>query len=52
VNITSAANPDGQLRGQILPVPEPSAFALLVSGAALALWFRRRSGQRNAAYEN
>jgi len=29
VEITSFTMPDGQLRGQILPVPEPSAMALL-----------------------
>ena len=41
-NITSAAEPGGQLRGQILPVPEPSSFALLVAGAGLAILIRRR----------
>ncbi len=45
VNITSAANPDGQLRGQILPVPEPSVLALLGSGAVLASVLRRRFRQ-------
>jgi len=52
VNITSAANPDGQLRGQILPVPEPSAFALLLSGAGLALFAMKRKAQRKTTYEN
>jgi len=42
-NITSAGQPDGQLRGQILPVPEPSAFALLLAGAGLAMFIRRRN---------
>src|SRR6266852_2610824 len=41
-NITSAANPGGQVRGQILPVPEPSALALLLSGAGVALFATRR----------
>jgi len=36
VNITSFQLPDGQLRGQILPVPEPSMPALLGLGAGLA----------------
>ena len=36
VNITSFQLPDGQLRGQILPVPEPSTPALLGLGAELA----------------
>jgi len=52
VNITSAANPDGQLRGQILPVPEPSALALLLSGAGLALFAMRRKLHRKATHEN
>jgi len=41
VNVTSAAYPDGQLRGQILPVPEPSALALLGLGAVLTRAFCR-----------
>jgi hypothetical protein len=44
-NLTSAANPDGQVRGQILPVPEPSAFALLLSGAGLAFFAMKRKAQ-------
>lgn len=32
VHITSFERPEGQLRGQILPVPEPSALALLIMG--------------------
>jgi CHRD domain-containing protein/PEP-CTERM motif-containing protein len=41
VNVTSAAMPAGQLRGQITPVPEPSVWALLC-GAGVALWGWRR----------
>ena len=42
VEITSFTMPDGQLRGQILPVPEPSALTLLSLGAVLALVFCRQ----------
>jgi hypothetical protein len=42
VDITSAAYPNGEIRGQILPVPEPSGFALLCLGG-LALWLSARS---------
>lgn len=44
VEITSAAYPNGEIRGQIVPVPEPSVFALLcLSG--LALWVFAQSRQ-------
>src|SRR5207249_7212183 len=37
VNVTSSTMPDGQLRGQILPVPEPSTIGLFgLAGAILA----------------
>ena len=43
VNIASGPQLDGQLRGQILPVPEPSTVALLGLGAAgLAFLGRKR----------
>jgi len=43
VNVTSAMLPNGQLRGQMLPVPEPSTLPLLVVGVAgLALLRRKR----------
>jgi hypothetical protein len=45
VNVTSASNPDGQVRGQIQPVPERSAFALLVAGAGMALFALKRKAQ-------
>ena len=44
VNVTSGAFPDGEIRGQILAVPEPTTFALLALGAGTGwLWLRRRS---------
>jgi hypothetical protein len=42
VNIHSAFRPGGEIRGQILPVPEPTTAALLTTGAAVLL--RRRRG--------
>jgi len=45
VNITTVNFPAGEVRGQIVPVPEPSALALLGVGAGLfALRFRKRRG--------
>jgi|SRR6266481_3119985 len=45
VDITSETMPGGQLRGQILPVPEPSSLALLVAGAGLASFAMRRKAR-------
>jgi len=42
VNVTSAGQPNGQLRGQILPVPEPSTIALLCLGTGLAILFGKQ----------
>ena len=46
VNVTSSTMPDGQLRGQILAVPEPSAWALLGLGLGpLVLQHWRRNSK-------
>lgn len=42
VEITSFTMPDGQLRGQILPVPEPSTWALFGTGTLLFWWYGRQ----------
>ena len=46
VEITSFTLPNGQLRGQILPVPEPSVWALLVliGGLVVCLRCKKRTG--------
>jgi len=41
-NIHSTAFGGGEIRGQIVPVPEPSALALLGCGAASLIWLMRR----------
>lgn len=43
VNVTSGSFPNGQLRGQIFEVPEPSLIALCGLGILL-IWFRSRNG--------
>ena len=44
INIHSANFGGGEIRGQILPVPEPSSLALLGLGAGALVWrLRRRS---------
>jgi hypothetical protein len=47
VTISSTEHPDGEIRGQILPVasvPEPLAMSLLMAAAGGVLWRRRLSG--------
>jgi len=42
INIHSANFGGGEIRGQILPVPEPSTLALLGLGAGALVWRLRR----------
>ena len=42
LNIHDSSFPGGEIRGQILPVPEPSIFALAVLGTGAWLLRRRR----------
>lgn len=42
INVHSTAFPAGEIRGQILPVPEPSTLALLGLGVGALVWRQRR----------
>jgi hypothetical protein len=44
VNIHTSTFGGGEIRGQIIPVPEPATTGLLTAGAiaGLMLWMRRR----------
>ena len=47
INIYTLQNLGGELRGQIIVVPEPSSLLLLAAAASASLWFRTRN--RNQA---
>lgn len=42
VYTASGIFPDGEIRGQIVLVPEPSTWALLVLGGGLLVWLKRK----------
>ena len=42
VNIHSTVAPSGEIRGQLLMVPEPQVYATLLAGLALVGWATRR----------
>jgi hypothetical protein len=44
LNFHTSQNPGGEIRGNLVPVPEPSTYALLGLGAGgLLCWMRRRT---------
>jgi hypothetical protein len=47
VNLLTSDYPAGAVRGQVLLVPEPSAWALMIVGGGLFVWFRRKRNERN-----
>jgi hypothetical protein len=50
VDIQNAQFPGGELRGTLVPVPEPTTISLLITGLmGLAMRHRRRAGVRSAA---
>jgi hypothetical protein len=42
MNVHDSVFPGGEIRGQLLLVPEPGSFALLTVGLGATLWYRRR----------
>jgi len=48
VNVTSAQEPNGQIRGQIVSVPEPAVWTLLLIGSGIILLSQRRNPNRPA----
>ena len=48
VNICSTEHPDGEIRGQIVPVPEPGVFSMIILG--LMLTSVRRQLRRNGMF--
>mgnify|MGYP003382447274 CR=1 FL=1 len=44
MNIHSTTFGAGEIRGQLVVIPEPGTMALMTLGAGALLWFRRRTG--------
>jgi len=49
VNIHSSEFPGGALRGQLVPVPEPETYALMLGGLGIVAWTVRRRRTTDAA---
>jgi hypothetical protein len=47
INIHTAQNPPGEIRGNLIVIPEPSTYAALLGAAVLGLAWWRRRGQRS-----
>ena len=46
INIHTSTNGPGEIRGNLLPIPEPSTYALLALGAGALVAMRRRQQSR------
>jgi hypothetical protein len=46
INFHTALNPDGEIRGNLVPIPEPGTYAMILAGLGLMGFMARRRMQR------